>query len=149
MLGLGRPFVQTDQPPRMHDDQRKKSSARSCSQAGPALVLSAGQHMGTVCGHSFIVGCMQRGAVHGSSFSVGRGAAHGSVCDLARRGVHVAHGGLCMCCDQREKDWHREGAWAHILYGIELHMFHAFRFMFHMFHLNVACVSSECCMCFI
>jgi hypothetical protein len=118
------------------DDQRKKSSARSCSQTGPAS-FSAGQHMGSVCGHSFIVGCMWRGAAHESSFSVGCGPAHGSACGLAQRGVHAARG-ACACVVTRERrtDTEKERK-ARILYSIELRMFHAFRFMF---HLDVVCV---------
>jgi hypothetical protein len=101
--------------------------------------------MESVCGHSFIVGCMWRGAAHESSFSVGCGAAHGSACGLAQRGMRAACGGLCMRRDQREGLTQRRSA-SRMLYSIELRMFHAFRFMF---YLDVVCVLSECCMCFI
>jgi hypothetical protein len=63
----------------------------------------------------------------------------------------------CACAVTRERrtDKERRSAGPHspwyqacIVHGIELCTFHAFRYMFHMFHLDVAYVSSRRCMCF-
>ena len=73
---------------RARDDQEKKPVARTDPFYGVAHEI--------MCGHLFGVVCMQRGTTHGRS------------CDLARHGVRVARGGLCISCDQREKDRQRE-----------------------------------------
>jgi hypothetical protein len=51
--------------------------------------------------------------------------------------------GACACAVTKEKDRQRDKErGAHILHGIELRMFHAFRCM-------LSYVSSRCCLCFI